>query len=63
MQAMGLADLFLGKQTTGEWEKTSVEYARKTGALSKAFGEYCFTGKVPGSLGGAIKPDEELKND
>ncbi|KAH6679076.1 hypothetical protein B0J14DRAFT_624339 [Halenospora varia] len=63
MQAMGLADLFLGKQTTEEWEKTSVEYARKTGALSKAFGEYCFTWKVPGSLGGAIKPDEELKND
>jgi 2-polyprenyl-6-methoxyphenol hydroxylase-like FAD-dependent oxidoreductase len=61
MQALGLAEVFQGKGDLAEWERISLEYATKTSALSVAFGEYCFTGKVPGSLGTAIQPDDQSK--
>ena len=63
MQAMGLAEVFEGKRELVEWERGSVEYAMRTAkaVLSRAFGEYCFTGNVPGSLSTAIQPDDESK--
>jgi 2-polyprenyl-6-methoxyphenol hydroxylase-like FAD-dependent oxidoreductase len=60
-QALGLAELFSGRGDLAGWERESVGDAARTGALSVAFAEYCFTGKVPGSLSGAIKADEESK--
>lgn len=56
-QALELAEVFKGTLDFSEWEKSAIEYAEKTNAMSLAFAEYCFTGRVPGSL--TIKPDNE----
>lgn len=63
MQAIGLSAVFRG-DGDGDleaWERNSLGYARKTSAISAAFGEYCFTGKIPGMLSAAIKPDDNPK--
>jgi 2-polyprenyl-6-methoxyphenol hydroxylase-like FAD-dependent oxidoreductase len=58
-QALELAEWMRGERTMEAWEESAVAYARMTGAISKAFGEYCFTGKVPEMLGAAVKPEAE----
>ncbi|TVY83893.1 2,6-dihydroxypyridine 3-monooxygenase [Lachnellula suecica] len=58
MQALGLAEVLEGRSDLVAWERKSVEYAMKTAALGNAYGEYCFTGKVPDSISAAIRPDE-----
>ncbi|KAH8701109.1 hypothetical protein BGW36DRAFT_293049, partial [Talaromyces proteolyticus] len=57
MQALGLAEVFQGTSDLSKWESNSIAYAKMTSAISLAFGEYCFTCKVPSSLG--IKPDNK----
>lgn len=49
VQALGLADVFQGKSNLADWEKSSLEYARRTSAISVAYGESFFTGKFPGT--------------
>jgi len=60
-QALELAEVFRGVKTLDEWQASSLGYARMTGAISKAFGEYCFTGQIPQSLATAIKPEQQAK--
>jgi hypothetical protein len=59
MQAMGLAEVFQGKRDLADWEKSSLEYARRNSAISNSFGEYYFTGKVPSHLSTKIQPDRQ----
>lgn len=60
-QALELADVYQGRMTLDEWQASSLGYARMTGAISKAFGEYCFTGIIPQSLVGAVKAEQQLE--
>jgi 2-polyprenyl-6-methoxyphenol hydroxylase-like FAD-dependent oxidoreductase len=58
-QARELAEVIKGERTLESWEESAVKYARTTAAVSKAFGEYCFTGKVPEILAAALRPETE----
>jgi 2-polyprenyl-6-methoxyphenol hydroxylase-like FAD-dependent oxidoreductase len=60
-QALELAEVYQGNMTLDDWQASSIGHARMTGAISKAFGEYCFTGQIPQSLVGALKPSQRPK--
>ncbi|KAF1828346.1 FAD/NAD(P)-binding domain-containing protein [Decorospora gaudefroyi] len=60
-QALELADVFQDKMTLDEWQESSVAYERMTSLISKAFGEYCFTDKVPDILAAALKPEQKTE--
>lgn len=58
MHALGFAEVFKGNTDLIDWERKSLAYATKMRALSKSFGQYCFTGKVPENLVTVIKHDD-----
>lgn len=61
-QALQLAEVYQGRMSLDEWQTSSIGYARMTSAISKAFGEYCFTGQISQGLVGVIKPEQQPKS-
>ncbi len=59
--ALELAEVFEGRQTLEEWEKSAIQRARITRDVSLAFGEYSFTGVVPELLKSRMGPDRVLE--
>ncbi|KAH8722880.1 hypothetical protein GQ44DRAFT_657800 [Phaeosphaeriaceae sp. PMI808] len=57
-QALELAEVLKGEKSLEDWQTSSIGYARMTGAISQAFGEYCFTGVIPQSLSAETRPEQ-----
>jgi hypothetical protein len=54
-QALGLESVYRGKTGLDEWEEEALEIAKKNYAFSIAFGEFCFTGKIPESVRSVVE--------
>jgi 2-polyprenyl-6-methoxyphenol hydroxylase-like FAD-dependent oxidoreductase len=45
-QALQLYDVMQGRRDWADWERSSLDYAKLTRAMSVAYGEYQFTGAI-----------------
>jgi hypothetical protein len=57
-QALSLESVFQGKRSLADWEKESLETAKKNHGFSIAFGEFCFTGKAPDSVRSTVEREK-----